>query len=335
MQSYKSLEKQVFRTGKYSLVPIRWEDRYDIMTWRNKQMYHLRQSEALTPGKQDIYFESVVAELFKQEKPGQILFSYLEGEKCIGYGGLVHINWIDKNAEISFIMNTELEKTLFDFHWEKFMYLIEEVAFKELELHKIFTYAFDIRPHLYTAIEKCGFQFEAELKEHCYFQNQFKSVKIHSKIQQKIEIRRAEKFDVEKTFYWANDVNIRAFSYSKQNIPLKEHQDWFFSRLASKNCEFYILMDNGNPAGSIRFDIEEEEIAKINYLIDPNFTGRGLGTLILEKGLEYLQKNRPLMRMVYGYVLGKNMASKRIFEKLDFRKTLENDNEVKYEKNLK
>ncbi|MDG1475903.1 MAG: GNAT family protein, partial [Vicingaceae bacterium] len=124
----------------------------------------------------------LVSKLFNQEQPSQLLFSYLKNDVCIGYGGLVHINWIDKNAEISFIMNTELEKEHFEFHWTTYLELIEELAFFELKLHKIYTYAFDIRPHLYSAIEKSGFVKEAILKDHCLFEGEFKDVVFHSKI---------------------------------------------------------------------------------------------------------------------------------------------------------
>jgi cytochrome b involved in lipid metabolism len=34
------------------------------MKWRNEQMYHLRQSKALTPQEQDYYFENVISKLF-------------------------------------------------------------------------------------------------------------------------------------------------------------------------------------------------------------------------------------------------------------------------------
>lgn len=149
---YNCLSNQVFTHEQYSLVPIREGDRYDIMKWRNEQIYHLRQAEPLTKEKQDWYFENVVAKLFDQEQPSQILFSYLKNEECIGYGGLVHINWQDKHAEISFIMATELEAEGFEFHWKTYLGLIEQVAFEELHLHKIFTYAFDIRSRLYTAL---------------------------------------------------------------------------------------------------------------------------------------------------------------------------------------
>jgi hypothetical protein len=72
---YKSLKKQIFISEQYSLVPLRMEDRYRIMKWRNEQIYHLRQSKPLTEKDQENYFESVVSSLFEQEKPNQILFS--------------------------------------------------------------------------------------------------------------------------------------------------------------------------------------------------------------------------------------------------------------------
>ena len=144
--NYKVLSKQQWSFSNYSIVPIRQQDRYAIMKWRNEQIYHLRQSEPLTPSDQDRYFEEVVAKLFDREQPDQILFSYLEGDKCIGYGGLVHINWTDKNAELSFLMDTALEENRFAELWSAYLPLIEQVAFEELRLHKIYTYAFDLGP---------------------------------------------------------------------------------------------------------------------------------------------------------------------------------------------
>jgi len=182
MDAYKILNKQIFSKGQYQIVPIRYKDRLDILKWRNEQIFHLRQAKPLTIEDQENYFSTTVSQLFEQELPNQLLFSYLENGICIGYGGLVHINWIDKNAEISFIMNTELEKENFQFHWKTFLGLIEELAFQELKFHKIFTYAFDLRPYLYAALESCGFNKEATLNEHCLFDGQYKDVIIHSKI---------------------------------------------------------------------------------------------------------------------------------------------------------
>ena len=181
MRFYKVLNKQVFSNGTYSIVPIRMEDSIDIMNWRNEQIYHLRQKKPLTVEDQKFYFDNVIERLFNENQPNQILFSYLEKGKCIGYGGLVHINWIDKHAEISFVMNTALEKRLFKFHWRSFLQLIEQVAFYELNFHKIYTYAFDLRPHLYNVLDENDYQNEARLKEQCFYNGKYIDVVIHSK----------------------------------------------------------------------------------------------------------------------------------------------------------
>jgi RimJ/RimL family protein N-acetyltransferase len=178
---YSILDNNIFHKDNYSIVPIRYEDRFDIMKWRNERIYHLRQSKLLTEEDQENYFSNTVSKLFNQEQPEQLLFSYLKMGECIGYGGLVHINWLDKNAEVSFIINTKLEKDEFEVNWLIFLNLIEQVAFKELEFHKIFTYAFDLRPHLYNIFEKAGFFKEAVLKDHCLFEKKYIDVIIHAK----------------------------------------------------------------------------------------------------------------------------------------------------------
>jgi RimJ/RimL family protein N-acetyltransferase len=182
IQNYKCLKQQVFSNSNFKIVPIRYEDRFNILKWRNEQIYHLRQNKLLSREDQENYFNTVLNKLFKQEQPNQLLFSYLQDGECIGYGGLVHINWIDKNAEISFVMDTKLEKEYFSTNWKIFLKLIEEVAFIELNFHKIFTFAFDLRLHLYAPIEDSGFVKEARLKEHCFFNGTYKDVVIHSKL---------------------------------------------------------------------------------------------------------------------------------------------------------
>lgn len=180
-EKYRALTTNRFELANFTLAPIRYEDRFLIMQWRNEQLYHLRQSEPLNEKDQENYFSAVLSKVFSEQNPQQLLFSYLESNECIGYGGLVHINWIDKNAEISFIMNTKLERDYFSLHWANFLQLLEKVAFNELDLHKIYTYAYDLRPHLFSTLENSGYKMEAILKEHCLIDNEFKNVIIHSK----------------------------------------------------------------------------------------------------------------------------------------------------------
>lgn len=182
MPQYICLHHQEQHLGDYSIVPLRYEDRFSIMKWRNEQIYHLRQARPLTEDDQQRYFDNVVSKLYDNPKPDQILFSYMEKGDCIGYGGLVHINWIDRNAEISFIMDTSLEAEYFSKHWSNYLRMLKKVAFEDLGIHKIYTYAFDLRPRLYPILEAEGFIREATLKDHCCYNGGFKDVIIHSLI---------------------------------------------------------------------------------------------------------------------------------------------------------
>lgn len=316
MYNYKSLEKQILTSGKYSIVPIRFQDRFDIMKWRNEQMYHLRQNEPLTKEKQDSYFNNIISKLFNEEKPIQILFSYLQDEKCIGYGGLVHINWVDKNAEISFVMRTELEKNAFEFHWIKYLGLIEEVA-KDLQLHKIFTYAFDLRPHLYVALEKAAFYKEATLKDHCLHQNKFLDVILHSKIlNNKLRYREATIDDAKLLYEWVNQKEVRQNSLSTSLIAWENHLKWFKNKLKDEYSHIFIFFWEKKPIGQVRLDLEKDSWA-INYSVDKEYRGKGLGTKILQEILNFEN-----FENFAALVKKDNIGSRKVFEKLNFEQVL-------------
>ena len=332
--NYCCLKKQTYTSDPYSIVPVRKEDRYLIMKWRNEQIYHLRQNKPLTNEVQDKYFKTVVADLFNKEKPDQILFSFLEGNKCIGYGGLVHLNWEDKNAEISFIMDTNLEKDFFEFHWSTFLGLIENVAFNELGFYKIFTFAYNLRPKLYNALEKQNFKKEAVLKNHSCFEGKYYDVVIHSKFFDSLYIRDAGFFDAELTYKWATNPTIRRYAFNNELIEWNTHKKWLLDKIIDINCEYYILNDNGHNIGSIRFDIEDEYSAMISYLIDPLFHGIGYGKIILDKGLKKIKDRRKNVKKIYGLVQKDNIASIKIFEKLSFQNTSVNSTLYRFEKEL-
>lgn len=179
---YKCLaNNQTYQNEEILMLPIRDQDKYHIMDWRNEQIYHLRQDRKLTKLMQDSYFKKIVEPSFKEEKPAQILFSILKDKKLVGYGGLVHIDWLNQNAEISFLMDTVLEKTSFEKYWKLFLPLLTRLAFEELEFNKIFIYSFNLRPLLYKVLDKMNFTEEARLYNHKKIENKFVDVRIHSK----------------------------------------------------------------------------------------------------------------------------------------------------------
>lgn len=316
--TYRRLNQNVHQVGDYRIVPIRYEDRYDIMQWRNEQIYHLRQSRPLTSTDQESYFKNIVSKLFCSDQPDQILFSYLENGKCIGYGGLVHINWIDRNAEISFIMATALEKEQFHKHWGIYLGLIERVAFDELNLHKIYTYAFDLRERLYEAIEAAGYKQDAVLKEHCYFNGDYKNVVIHAKINRQVSIRRAIESDLKLTYEWANDKLTRENSFSPEPIPFETHKNWWKLKIDDENSIYLIAEVKGQPAGIIRFDKNRDND---NYTIGVNiassYRGLGLSQEFLRKACSRFFDVRDAS--IEAYIKQENVPSIRSFEKVGFQ----------------
>lgn len=332
--TYKVLQQNSYHQGPFSIVPIRREDRMDIMQWRNEQIYHLRQQKPLTAEDQDHYFNTVVAKLFDQEQPNQLLFSFLENDICIGYGGLVHINWTDKNAEISFIMNTALETARFNEIWSAYLNLLDEVAFHDLKLHKIYTYAFDLRPHLYDVLEENNFVEEARLKEHCFFDGHYKDVVFHAKINNNVQLTIASAKHLDITFEWASDPNIRRYAVNKEAIQYDDHRSWFMKKIEANNCLYLIAEINNQPIGSIRFDINEAEEATISYLLDTKYQGKGLGRLLLYEGVKALLKNKKIVKIT-GLVFKDNIASMKAFSHLKYTKIDQDDATVIFEKIIK
>jgi RimJ/RimL family protein N-acetyltransferase len=284
-------------------------------------MYHLRQSKPLEKEEQDNYFNTVIRPLFTQDKPEQLLFSFLKEAECIGYGGLVHIDWGKQEAEVSFLIATYLEKDFLKEYMTIFFGFIDQVAFVELGLNKLYTYAYDVRPHIYPIIEANGFLRKEVLPQQIRGGEVYTNVIIHEKEPVYPRLRLANSTDFEATFKWASSPLIRKFSFNNGIIHFEEHQQWFTQKIWDKNCEYYLLADRNNFLGSLRFDIEDDEVAKINMLIDPACQGNGYGKTILQMGIELLKKRRTEVKKVYGEVFPKNIACLQIVESLGFHIT--------------
>ena len=183
MRNYKCLKETIFTKDNYTLVPIRDEDKYDILNWRNSQINILRQQAPLTKKQQENYFNITVSQLFEQEQPNQLLWSFLLNGNLIGYGGLVHIDWEAKHGEISFILCNErnVNYEVFKKDWNAYLTILEKLAFNILEFNKIHTYAYDIRDYYFEVMFQLGYCQEARLKEHILINDKLQDILILSK----------------------------------------------------------------------------------------------------------------------------------------------------------
>lgn len=138
-----------------------------------------------------------------------------------------------------------------------------------------------------------------------------------------IKLRDAVKDDMELTFKWATNKDIRRYSFQQHQITRPEHASWFFGKISNPTCIFLIGETKRKPFGSIRFDIEGNE-AIISFLVDPKLHGQGLGLLLLKKGIEIFlgEKgiNLQIVNSICGIVLKPNITSYKVFERLGFEK---------------
>jgi UDP-2,4-diacetamido-2,4,6-trideoxy-beta-L-altropyranose hydrolase len=140
---------------------------------------------------------------------------------------------------------------------------------------------------------------------------------IRAMVAGQIKLRRVQEKDCELLWKWANDPIVRQSAFNSKNIPWEDHQTWFLNKWNEAGCIQYIALSEYDvPIGQIRFDIKNA-VAEIDYSIDKDFRGMGLGQALLRKGIETLcaQENPITMR---GYVKKENVPSRRSFQGTGF-----------------
>lgn len=184
MERYIVLSKNSYSFRKYKLVSLRRKDIFKIKEWRNAQIDILRQKSELTDQDQQIYYDKIVSPTYRQQHPEQILFSVLKEERCIGYGGLVHICWEDKRAEISFLVDSDrvFDGQTYQNDFKCFLRIIKYISFIDLDLNRLFLETYDVRKKHIQIIEDSGFVLEGRLKQHVIINGAFIDSLIHGMV---------------------------------------------------------------------------------------------------------------------------------------------------------
>ena len=168
MDAYNLLHGRSWSLDDYAIESIRLEDAEPVRNWRNQQMNALRQSQPLSFDQQNDYFKKEVFPEFDLPHPSKILVRFTLKGKLIGYGGIVHLNWADRRGEVSFLLDTKRAQDIENYRKEiaTFLTLIRDLAFKNLNLHKLSTESYAHRTYHVEAIEESGFVREGVLRKH-------------------------------------------------------------------------------------------------------------------------------------------------------------------------
>jgi RimJ/RimL family protein N-acetyltransferase len=129
---------------------------------------------------------------------------------------------------------------------------------------------------------------------------------------------------LQETYQWAANPRVRAYSFNQNPIVFEEHKNWYLKKIEQADCIYLLGKWDNNIVGSLRFDITDSQ-ALISYLVSPQYHGKGLGRIILAKGLEYLAMNTTNVTIAKGYVMPQNIVSVKVFERLGFDSATENN----------
>ena len=145
-------------------------------------------------------------------------------------------------------------------------------------------------------------------------------------------VRRAEAADEGMLLEWANDPVTRANGFNPNLITPDEHHRWYLLKLRDRDCRFYIVEALGTPVGQVRFDREGPDWT-ISYALAPPFRGRRLASRVLEAAMAKLSSGGE-GGLLLALVKGQNVASRRVFEGLDFAASSDADGAIEYRRSL-
>ena len=180
-QAYSVMPRPQLEDQAFTLRAIQPADIETIRQWRNAQMDVLRQSTVITTEAQQRYFAEKVWPQKPLLQPDQILLAIENYGNFIGYGGLVHVSWRDRRAEVSFLLDPSIES---DFQkreefFAKYLRLLQELAFSDLSLFRLWTETYSHRTGHIRTLESMGFKLEGRLRNHIALNSGFIDAEIH------------------------------------------------------------------------------------------------------------------------------------------------------------
>jgi len=128
----------------------------------------------------------------------------------------------------------------------------------------------------------------------------------------------AKESDVIDLFELANDPIVRQNSFNSDKIELTNHKKWFLEKLNNSNCYFYIIRNDNDFIGSVRFDLEKENQFIIGIAIVEKYRGLGLaGKIISDTSLKFLNSRKSAK--IIAHIKETNQGSLKAFLKANYK----------------
>ncbi len=144
-----------------------------------------------------------------------------------------------------------------------------------------------------------------------------------------LTVRPAQFGDAQRIWEIRNEPASLAVAANPEIIPLTKHVAWFNDKYSTnKGNVCFVAEADQNVIGYCRFDLNPDRNQYLNSIaIASAMHGKGIGTFLLQESIKQLKSNIPILAEVRKF----NIASKKIFEKVGFKKVSENDQNIYYQ----
>lgn len=144
----------------------------------------------------------------------------------------------------------------------------------------------------------------------------FKGEKDILKCDKEYRLRPAINSDMDLLFQWVNEEEVRKNSFIQEEISYNTHCRWFDNAIKDENIYIFILLENEEPIGQCRLNVDKMGMAELDYSIKKTRRGEGLGKLIVELMIKEIS-NKPYdnrIKKIVGKVKHSNISSRKCFE---------------------
>jgi RimJ/RimL family protein N-acetyltransferase len=128
-----------------------------------------------------------------------------------------------------------------------------------------------------------------------------------------IVLRQATADDAELLLTWRNEPTTRQASFDTGNVDRETHIRWLDRRLTDPRCVLLIVTIDGEPAGQLRIDLEDNDKATVSIGLAPRARGRRLAAPALRLA-EPVAREHGAVRLV-AQVKADNEPSLRAFRR--------------------
>lgn len=129
-----------------------------------------------------------------------------------------------------------------------------------------------------------------------------------------------ENSDIQLVYDLSNDPDVRKNSFSHNIISWEEHRTWYSKTIRDPDILFFLIFDNKDFVGQIRFDRGKNIVSPIiNISITKKYRGKGFASDCLKLAVNELKINWPCTTKISAHVLYENKASNIFFVKNGFK----------------